>query len=305
MKHETTVVIENSTNINLLKIHIDHSLGRALAMFDSRFGEPDIANMNSSLNLTFCTFSHSRGGSVVILGTTSLAMESIHIANCSRGIESFKATITIKNLNVTNCTTSSMTAGHISMEGVVRIINSSLGLIECNTLFTGDQFESAMIVNQSSIYVTRNSVFQFKRFNGTFLGLFQSNLTLNRNSTIIFTQNSADGGIIDVYLFQSHMDMSNGSTLSITDNTLRDVSVMLMFNDSSMFVSHGILLFENNSCQYCDLMLAKNTTVIWENRTLFNSTKNAIQHLSFIFRLSIGFMELSLFWPSATTPSQV
>ena len=91
MWNETTILLENSRTVNLFKVHIDYSPEVALAVFDSRFGEPVIASMNSNLNLTFCTFSHSRGEPISILGAISLWIENTLIANCTEGIKSYQA----------------------------------------------------------------------------------------------------------------------------------------------------------------------------------------------------------------------
>ena len=200
--NESTILIETSSNINLSKVHIHYSPGTALAIFDSMFSEPLIDNMNTHLTLNSCTFSHSREGSLFVLGTTSLVIESTLIANCSRGIESYKANIKIMTIfDVKNCTSSSLEAGHVEMVGILKIVNSSLTVAECNILFTCDRFvPGEILIQKSMIYVTDNSVLQFKKYNSTVISLIQSTLTLDRESTIIFTQNTADSEVTATYL---------------------------------------------------------------------------------------------------------
>ena len=291
--NESTILIDTSSNINLSKVDIHYSPGIALAIFDSMFSEPVIDNMNTNLTLNSCTFSHSREGSLFVLGTTSLVIESTVIANCSRGIESYKANIKImKGFDVNNCTSSSLEAGHVEMVGILRIVNSSLTVAECNILFTCDRFLSGLVfIQNSTIYVTENSVLYFRRYNSSVIELMQSILTLDRESIMIFTQSSADSGIISIYLFYSHMHVVNGSTLSITNNTLTNKSAMLVFSYSSFVVSSGILLLENNEFQSSYLILASNASIIWEQGSLVNFTNNTLQYQSYIFYHLGGFMD--------------
>ena len=290
VSNETTILIENSRTINLFKVLIDYSLGIPLTVFDSVFGEPVIANVNSSLNLTFCTFSHSRGGPVSILGAISLVIENTLIVNCTRGFESQQANIIIKHFNISNSFISFVRGGHVLIAGTLIITNSSLVIDECNILITGDKFVPALTVTDSRIHVRTNSVLQFRRLNASFLGLVQSMLILDTNSTMVFTQNSADSRVVAIYLFQSGMVVVNGSSLTITNNTLTEVSKMLMLKSSTLIVRDGIVRFEDNKCQHSAILLVINTELTWENVSLV-ITRNAIHHHSSFFYFWGGTMD--------------
>ena len=289
---EATVLIETPRNINLSKVHIKHSLGVALAIFDSIFQGPSIAMdvVNFNLTLINCTISHSREESLVMFGTISLLIEGTLITNSSRGINSYKADILIKNFDVSNCTSSSVVAGHVMVTEGLQITNSSLTISESIIIFTGDKSISGLTVIESVIFVKKNSVLQFQRFSSTFLILIltQSFLTLD-NSTMIFTQNNVDPRALFRY---SHMSVSNGSTLSITNNTLTNGTLML-WNNCSIIVNCGILLIEENKCQDSNLILAINTTITWENGSNFNFKHNTIITHSTTFYLLYGLMNFS------------
>ena len=290
VSNETTILIENSRTINLFKVLIDYSPGILLTVFDSVFGEPVIANVNSSLNLTFCTFSHSRGGPVSIFGAISLLIENTLIVNCTRGFESQQANIIIKHFNISNSFISFVRGGHVLIAGTLIITNSSLVIDECNILITGDRCVPALTVTDSRIHVRTNSVLQFRRLNGRFLGLVQSMLKLDTNSTMIFTQNSVDSRVVAIYLFQSGMVVVNGSSLTITNNTLTEASTMLKLKSSTLTVRDGILSFEDNKCQHSVILRVVNTELTWENVSLV-ITRNAIHHNSSIFYVLGGTMD--------------
>ena len=310
---EATLLIETPRNINLSKVHIEHSLGVALAIFDS-FQKPSIAMdiVNFNLTLINCTISHSRGESLVIFGTTSLLIERTLIVS-GRSINLYNANIMIKNFNVSNCTSSSVIEGHVMVAEGLQMANSSLTISESIVLFTGDKSMSGLIVIDSVIFVQKNSVLQFKKFSGTALILIltQSFLTLD-NSTMTFTQSFLTGNKTFNQYFHtdnssttiftvndpqasfrdSHMSVSNGSTLSITNNTLTNGTLM-SWNNSYINVNGGILLIEENKCQHSNLIVATNTTITWENGSNFNVKHNTILTDSAAFNLRDGWMNVS------------
>ena len=237
-----------SRNVNLLKVDTEYSPGVALAIYDSLLEESSIAleNMNYNLTLTNCTITHSREGSIVIFGA-SLLIERTHITNSSRGIDSYKANVMMKNVLVSNCTYSSLARGHAVVTERLQMANSSIMISESNIIFNGDKSISGLIVIQSNIYVGKHSVLQFQKFNYTSLYLSQSTLILNNNSTMIFTQNHASTRTIVVFL-QSNMSASNGSILSITENILTEGTLKFQkFNDISLDLSQSTLTLNNSS----------------------------------------------------------
>ena len=296
---EATLLIETPRNINLSKVHIKHSLGVALAIFDS-FQEPSIAMdvVNFNLTLINCTISHSREESLVIFGTTSLLIERTLIAS-GKGINSYKADILIKNFDVSNCTSSSVVAGYVMVTEGLQMTSSSLNISESNILFTGDKSMSGLTVIDSVIFVKENSVLQFQRFSDTVQILTQSFLTLD-NSTMTFTQsffardNTSFLHNVDpqVSFIDSHMNVSNGSTLSITNNTLTNGTLML-WNNCFINVTGGLFLIEENECQYSNLILAINTRITWENGSNFNFKHNTILIDAAAFYLRDGWMNFS------------
>ena len=289
--NEATLLIENPKNVCLSKVHIKHSLGVAVAIFDSKFQGLSIAMdiVKFNLTLTNCTISHSREESLVIFGTTSLLIERTLIAS-GKGINSYKADILIKNFDVSNCTSSSVVAGHVMVTEGLQMTSSSLNISESIILFTGDKSMSGLTVIDSVIFVKENSVLQFQRFSGTaqILILTQSFLTLD-NSTMTFTQNNVNPQAI---LIDSHMSVSNGSTLSITNNTLTTAHLVVWYN-CSINVNGGILLIEENECQNCVLIWAAITTVTFENGSNFNFKHNTILADSAAFFLLDGWMNFS------------
>ena len=244
--NEATFLIMTSRNVNLLKVYIGYSLGVALAIYDSVLEEPQ-DNMNYNLTLTNCTITHSREGSIVIFGT-SLLIEKTLITNCSRGIDNYKANLMMKNVLFSNCTyNSSLAGGHAVVTERLQMANSSITISESNIIFIGDKSNSGLVVIQSNIYVSKNSVLQFQKFNDTCLNLSQSTLILNNDSTMTFTQNNVSTTVIAFFL-QSNMSVSNGSTLSITDNTLTEETLMFqMFNDTSLNLCQSTLTLNTNS----------------------------------------------------------
>ena len=168
-----TLVINTSKHVSLLNVYIEYSPGIALAMFDSVFEEPSTAinNVKYNLTLTHCTISHSRQGSLVIFGTTSVLIERTLISNSSIGIDTYKTDIQIKDVNVSNCTYSSIARGCIMVTGRLKMVNSSIVISESNITFIGDKSISWLIVTQSNIYVGKHSVLQFQKFNDTSLSL--------------------------------------------------------------------------------------------------------------------------------------
>ena len=292
---EATLLIEIPRNINLSRVHIEHSLGVALAIFDS-FQEPSIAMDIVNINLTLinCTISHSRGESLVIFGTTSLLIETTLITNCSRGINSYKVDILIKNFDVSNCTSSSVVAGHVMVTEGLLIINSSLTISESNIIFTGDKSTSGLIVIESVVSVKENSVLQFQGFSGTalILILIQSFLKLDNNSTMTFTQNNVHAR---ASFRDSQTSVINGSTLSIINNTLTNGTegTLMLWNNCSINVNGGILLIEENECQNSHLIVAIYSSIIWENGSNFNLKHNTLLTDSTAFYLSEGWMNFS------------
>ena len=280
-----TLVINTSKHISLLKVYIEYSPGIALDMF-----EPSTAinNVNYNLTLTHCTISHSRQGSLVIFGTTFVLIERTLISNSSIGIDTYKTDIKIKNVNISNCTYSSIARGCIMVIERLKMANSSIVISESNITFIGDKSISWLIVTQSNIYVGKHSVLQFQKFNDTSLYLFYSTLTLNNNSTMIFTQNNASTMVI---CFQSYISVSNGSTVSFTNNILID-GILILWKNCSIKVNGGILLFEKNECKSSQTILAWNTILIWENRSIFTVTHNTIKN-SVMFTHNGGWMNFS------------
>ena len=289
--NEATLLIETPRNINLSKVHIKHSLGVAMAIFDFIFQGPSIAMdvVNFNLTLINCTISHSREESLVIFGTTSLLIERTLITNSSIGIDTYKADILIKYLYVSNCISSSVVAGQVMVIEGLQMTNNSLTISESIILFIGDKTMSGLTVNDSVIFVKENSVLQFQMFSGTVLILTQSFFTLD-NSTMTFTQNNVHPQAL---FRESHISVSNGSTLSITNNTLTH-GILMSWNNCSIIVNSGILLIEENECQYSDLIQGTNNTIItWKNGSNFNFNHNSILAHSAAFHLLYGWMNFS------------
>ena len=298
--NEATLLIENPKNVCLSKVHIKHSLGVAVAIYDSIFQEPSIAIdvVNFNLTLINCTISHSREESFVILGTTSLLIERTLIAS-GKGINSYKADILIKNFDVSNCTSSSVVAGHVMVTEGLHMTSSSLNISESILLFTGDKSMSGLTVFDSVIFVKENSVLQFQRFSDTALILILSFLTLD-NSTMTFTQsfltrdNTSFLHNVDpqASFIDSQMNVSNGSTLSIANNIVTNGTLM-SWKNCSINVNGGILLIEENECQDSNLTLAINTTLTWGNGSNFNFKQNTLLIYSVAFYLLDGWMNFT------------
>ena len=275
---EATLLINTSRNVSLFKVFIEYSPGIALAMLDSPLKEHLVAtdNVSSNLTLTHCTISHSREGSLVIFGATSLLLERTLITNSSIGIDTYKANILINNFDVSNCTSSSVVAGQVMVTEGLQITSSSLTISESNVTFSGDKLILGLKVNGSYIFVRENSMLQFHRFNDTSLNLTNSTLTLDNNSTMTFTQNNAYYyfGVVIVSLQDSYLGVSNGSILSITKNTVMEGALMLL-NNCSINVNGGVLLIEENECQHSFLMLAINTSIMLQNNihTIFKHNR--------------------------------
>ena len=240
------LLLEDSKNTTLSRIHIENSPGFGLTVIDSP-DEDSIDTGNPSLRLTDSTISRSREGCLMLHGTRSMLVESTVIANSTTGIVSHYADLTLRNVDIINCKSSYLGGGH----GVVRerlTMNHSslymrtqgLHIKNGNVLFFGDNLH-LQICRHGELIVSENSVVVFTnpKFTSPNMDIWYSRIKLD-SSTMRFTENTVATvqfpGVINeptitlpyemVALTVSQMDMINGSSLIISNNSLSDITLV-------------------------------------------------------------------------------
>ena len=253
------------------------------------------------------TYSYLAGGHAVVTEGLQMANSSITISESNiifigdksiSGLIVIHSNIYVSKNSVLQLQKFNDTCLFLSQSTLTLSNNSTMTFTQNNASTTVIAFflQSYMNVsNGSTLSITDNTLAEetlmFQNFNDTFLYFSQSTLTLNINSTMTFTQNNASTAVMVCFL-QSHLSVSNGSTLSISENILTRGTQMLWYN-SSINVNDGIFLLEENKCQYSDLILAINTSITLENRSVFNLTHNTIHTNSSIFNHGEGWMSFS------------
>ena len=234
---------------------------------------------------------------MLLFGNISVLVESTHILNSSMGIQSYIADITMKNVDIIHCMHSYLEKGYGLVRDRLTMTNSSLTICDhdlniskSNILFVSGQSNSLLTITQTSVYITHDSVVQFSSV--AFLHLSFSTLQLN-NSTLIFKGYTSRSGEKVINLYESDLNVINGSSLIITNTTLRNESVLLCSNDSSIIMSCGTLLFAENVCQYFSYLIeSTNTTMILEKGSFINLTQNIINSHSYVFFQEGGLMDI-------------
>ena len=206
---QTSILIETSINVNLRRVHIEHSPGLALTVInyhDENSEDPSFSkdNMNPNLRLTDCTISNSRQGSVMMIGKESLLIETIVIANSSTGITSYNmSNIIMKNVQLLNCTNTDLVGGYAIVKEKLVMNRSSL-YVKDNNLQMSSSFilfcskntnedlvhgylflvveSSCMVLNRSTLIFTNHEIFYFNVFNSVFNVVNKSSLVFSNNS---------------------------------------------------------------------------------------------------------------------------
>ena len=199
--------------------------------------------------------------------------------------------------SVIHCMHSYLEKGYGLVRDRLTISNSSLTIHDhqfntskSNILFVSGQSNSLLTITQTSVYITHDSVVQFSSV--AFLHLSYSTLQLN-NSTLTFKGYISRSGEKVINLYESDLNVINGSSLIITNTTLRNESVFLCSNDSSIIMSCGTLLFAENVCQYFSYLIeSTNTTMILEKGSFINLTQNVINRHSYVFFEEGGLMDI-------------
>ena len=300
---KTSLLIVALNNVLLLRAHIEYSPELALTVIDlptDKNSEDDfffMDDMKPNLRLTGCIISNSGEGSMLLFGKISVLVESTHIINSSMGIQSYVADVMMKNVDIIHCMHSYLEKGYGLVRDRLTMTNSSLTICDhdliirkSNVFFVSGQSNSLLTITQTSVYITENSVVQFSI--AAFLRLSHSTLQLN-NSTLIFKGHTRKSGEKVINLYDCDLNVINGSSLIITNNTLRNESVLLCSNDSSIILSCGTLLFEENECQFFSyLMQSTNTTTILEKGSFVIFTQNAMYRHSYMFFEEGGLMDV-------------
>ena len=300
---KTSLLIVASNNVLVSRAHIEYSPELALTVIDlptAKNSEDHIIFMNDmqpNLRLTDCIISNSGEGSMLLFEKISVLVESTHILNSSMGIQLYKADVMMKNVDITDCMHSYLEKGYGLVRDRLTMTNSSLTICEhdlniskSNVFFVSGQSNSFLTITQTSVYLTENSVVHFSI--AAFLRLSHSTLQLN-NSTLIFKGYTSKSGEKVIILYNSDFNVINGSSLIITNTTLRNESVFLCFNDSSIILSCGTLLIAENVCQFFSYLIeSTNTTMILEKESFINLTQNSIYRYSYVFFQEGGLMDI-------------
>ena len=119
-----------------------------------------------------------------------------------------------------------------------------------------------------------------------------STLQVN-NSTLTFTDNSVSGrghnNIISPY-----NKIKTESSIVIINNSVTNETGLLFFTNSTIVLSAGRLLFENNECKYSSyLMMNNNTNTKLEKGSFVSLEHNKIYKESFIFYSESALLEVS------------
>ena len=300
---KTSLLIVASNNVLLSRAHIEHSPELVLTVIDLPTAKNSedhfffMDDMQPNLRLTGCIISNSGEGSMLLFGNISVLVESTHILNSNIGIQSYIADIMMKNVDIIHCMHSYMEKGYGLVRDRLTMSNSSLTIHDhqlntskSNIFFVSGQSNSLLTITQTSVYITHDSVVQFS--SAAFLHLSYSTLQFN-NSTLIFKGYTSRSGEKVINLYDSDLNVINGSSVIITNTTLRNESVFLCSNDSSIILSCGTLLFAENVCQFFSYLIeSTNTAMILEKGSFINLTQNAIYRYSYIFFQEGGLMDI-------------
>ena len=192
----TSLYIETSTIILLSGVHIEYSQGFAMEVMDISTNEISedpfflMDNVNPNMVVIDCGISHSREGSIMITGRTSLLIERTVVASSDWGIQSDSANIIMKNVNVTNCTYSDLIQGRAMVKGRLTITNSTL-YIESQDLY---------------IHSSKSLFYDVWCYGVT------SDIFVSDNSEVMFTRSQLE------LSETSSLQLRNGSILSLTEN---------------------------------------------------------------------------------------
>ena len=119
-----------------------------------------------------------------------------------------------------------------------------------------------------------------------------STITMEKLSLANFSHNEVHNYTDILYIFGAHFIVHESSVVT-TNNSVTYESHGLYLWNSTLILSKGNFLLEENKCQYSDLILATNTNITLENRSVFNLTHNTIHTDSSIINHSEGWMSFS------------
>ena len=276
LKHKSSLLIESSRIVTLSKVHLQYS------------------GLNKKFQGVFVNMAN------VVNYHHTLTKRAL-VANSSSAIVSFNSDIVLISVDIGNSSHSSLLqGGNVDVIEGLTVSNSHLTIRDTNlhiigskVLFiggNGDKSDTGVNITHSNVYITDNSVVQFRKFNFTSLRLTSSSLQIN-NSTLSFTENTANNGVKIVCLNDSHMNVINGSSLILTNNTLTNGAQMFLCLHSSFNVSDAKMLLGENKCNSSsDLVAAVSTTTIFENRSFVNITGNVLYKNSNVFYHERGLM---------------
>ena len=234
--NETTLLIEASKTVTLSNIHIEQSPGVALAVFEfsnSSHRRLFTNTTNPHVRVTDCTFSHN-SGSMFIYGTSSLYIGRTNITNTSTGIVSYNANMMIENVDIINCTTTTLIRGQVLVKNRLTMNQSTLYCSrqyfyarESNIHFFGGKSQRGLFVDNSNLII-ENSTILFRKFyldtDFSFaLYLTRSSFLQLRESIMTFKENIVNGGTTILSTANSPIDMIKNSSLVIENNVIEAV----------------------------------------------------------------------------------
>ena len=289
----TSLLIEMSRNMKLLRVHIENSPGVALTIIDYEIDQSSkgpMLSVNPKLRLTHDTMHNSFEGLVI---PSSLLLEKSVITNSPAGIFSRSTgNILIKNVEVINCLLIFLWGGRVTVRESLTMNSSSLYMrhhhlhvIGGTILFYGNNTKTKLLqLLDCHLFIKDNSEVMFKNISyshDTIAFVCSSNMTLHR-STVTFTGITRTYRIF--YLHTSYLNMVNNSSLIITNISMDDFGAFVLLEQSRWTMEYSTGLFITNNLQLSINFNQMNASIdgqvqIANNTVKYNSLSSGVLHI--------------------------
>ena len=274
----TSILIEASRDVNISGVHIEYSRGYAVVVTDNSINNQSEVpffftdNVNPHLTLTDCTLSHTRGlAHMWIDGYTSVLIEKTVMTNSDGGIVSSCADIMMKNVDVINCTISSLWDGRAVVRGGLTMNNSYLEIV--NQELHIHSRKSEFYDEKSSLLIIHNTV-----TGGTASAEFLWSTVSLSGAELLLKENECYKSPYILIIYNTSIVMKNGSLFSVTQNKVHHLCALIDISDSTVTLSGTeLLLKENEGYDYSTLLRINNTSTIMNNGSIVSVTQNRIR----------------------------
>ena len=294
---DTTILIENSTDITISNIQIENSPGFGITAFNDQ----KIFLKSAGITITNSEISHSVYGSLIMYGANGHIVKT-RVTNSSIGVVAEDSVTELEDVEFDQCTSSLLKMGTLVVSGSLKMTQSSMTISDhymrvenSKIVFSGNTelpSHNGLTAIKSEIYIENESDIQFTRFNlstnTSALILLDSACSIREGSTLVFHDNIASNGASVLASLYSKLVIGEHSMLNFSHNfvTANAWGILSGFERFVRGETGAVIdISYNNASEGGRIFEIQNTETTFDGTTV-SLTHNVIHQQSVLFFLN-------------------